>query len=661
MTARTSVRLRLSAALLAVALVAVAAPASALITYKAEDGYLFGAANYHHQHGGDPAFQSVDSGLCPTTGPPLDICVHTRAAAGMDAVNRLYLSAGAQLRRQNASPAVVGQNSALAFASSEIEIFGLDGYVAMAPAAYFYFGLSGTILNTKTDVSVTTQTFAVAHLYAGSGASVQCDEINAQCPPNSVMALRVTSFQPSQHFEITLRSDVAIGAPTGVGGYDAETNTDYYDTLKLLAIQLLDDQDQPIPDVHLTFNDPDGNPHEIPDTPPSPTPTATGLTPTPTTTPTAGGPTTTPTATATPSCASPPCEDCENCIDDDGDGLIDRADPDCAPRANGGGAGLPAGQDVKSLDRCAKAIRKGAAKLASLRLTQLQACLKSLTDCVQLKPGDGGCTAGAQAKCAKIKAALPAAETTIMTSFTKPCTDPPVAASSLDAATGLGYSAEALPCGYRGVNGVGSNLSLAECVRRQQNCAAERLLAVSVPRAGELLVVGGFSLASDLPCLASFADGFGNGVGDASAKALRKCDGAIQKATAKLVSGRRKAIEGCDTPIFTCVETKPGDGKCTSKAQGTCSKSIAGITKLQTAFSDAITKACGAIDINDLRDNQGLGIAALDASCAAIGAPAPTSAADFATCVELNVACRVDQMIDNETPRNQELLGIGTM
>jgi hypothetical protein len=52
-------------------------------------------------------------------------------------------------------------------------------------------------------------------------------------------------------------------------------------------------------------------------------------------------------------------EDCGNCVDDDGDGKVDRADPDCLPvPADGGGAGVGDPDTGKALDKCAKAIRK---------------------------------------------------------------------------------------------------------------------------------------------------------------------------------------------------------------------------------------------------------------------------------------------------------------
>ena len=243
-----------------------------------------------------------------------------------------------------------------------------------------------------------------------------------------------------------------------------------------------------------------------------------------------------------PGCANPPCEDCEYCIDDDHDGLVDRADTaDCTPPANGGGLGLQIPADAKALDKCAKTVRKVGAKLTATTLGKLQACLKAITDCVQLKPEDGSCLTGAQAKCTKARAGLAAAETKLTDAIVKSCSEPAVATFALGAATGLGFDGETAACARRGVAGVGSVFSVAECVRRQHACAVERLVGFSVPRAGELLGFGGWDPASQLPCL-QVTSGGGAAVEVAKRKALRKCDLTMQKATAKLASGRAKEI-----------------------------------------------------------------------------------------------------------------------
>src|SRR5262249_5733207 len=97
-------------------------------------------------------------------------------------------------------------------------------------------------------------------------------------------------------------------------------------------------------------------------------------------------------------------ENCDNCIDDDGDGLVDRADPDCAPPANGAGAGIGDKDAGKAADKCAKTIRKAGAKLTANHVKQLGACEKAVADCVQLKPGDAACLAKAKATCGKVRA-----------------------------------------------------------------------------------------------------------------------------------------------------------------------------------------------------------------------------------------------------------------
>ena len=352
-------------------------------------------------------------------------------------------------------------------------------------------------------------------------------------------------------------------------------------------------------------------------------------------------------------------EDCENCIDDNGNALVDRADPDCAPRANGGGAG--AGAAGKAVDKCAKAIRKAGTKLAADHLKQLGVCQKAVADCVQLKPGDAACLAKARQKCARVRAGLPAAGAKLTTAITKACSEPAVGVANLLAAEGLGFDGQAEACGARGLGAVATVGDVADCVRLQQTCAAERVLGSAVPRAGELLALGGFDLATELACLPSGADGAGGAVAAARAKAIRKCDVAIQKATSKLLAGRRKAGDACGAAVFTCVQTKPGDASCVSKAGAKCTKSLATLTALETDFAATVGEACGATSVEpaDLLATEGVGAAALTERCAALGVPGLATAADFAACVERQVACRADQLLESATPRLAELLGLG--
>ncbi len=353
-------------------------------------------------------------------------------------------------------------------------------------------------------------------------------------------------------------------------------------------------------------------------------------------------------------------EDCENCIDDDGDGKIDRADPDCAAPADGGGAGVGDATVGKAVDKCAKAIRKAGDKITSTHLKQLGACQKAVVDCVQLKPGDAACLAKATAKCTKARGALPGTDAKLTAAITKACAESAVLTGHLLDASGLGFEHEIEACGQRGLADVATLADVTECVRRQHVCAAERMLGRAVPRARELLVLGGYDPLADLGCVPSGANGGGAAIAPEKRKALRKCDAALQKAAGKLSSGRANALEACGAAVFTCVQAKPGDASCVQKAGGACAKAVGALPKLTAGFTAAIAKACAApLTPGDLLAATGLGASALGETCAKLGVASLATVADVSTCLERQIACDARQQIENATPRLQELLDLG--
>ncbi len=644
---------------LAVLLLSLPAPARAVIFYQT--GVGFRSPEFFIYHGDafvpdpiDISQFSFGGALCPAPGTPNYLCGRLVSEAGNNG-GRLFLRSAARFKRTNADPMF---RETAAYADTRITITALTGYVGTPPGAAFYFGLSGIRSATTTNANVLTQAFAVARLDAGTGGGVQCFG-DVDCTPDPAQhVVKVSGWDPSQGFRLSLRADVAAVAPFGTpAGWDAEVVADFADTLELLAIQLLDENDDPIPGVTLTALDQNGDPLvTFPNEPPGVT-----VTPTPTTTPMptptgglGGGPTPTP-------CANPPCEDCENCIDDDGDLAVDRADTDC-PVANafGGGYGDVAG---KSLDKCAKAIRKAGAKLATTRFQQVRACLEAVAECVQIKPGEGACLATAQIKCAKARKALAPAEAKLGAQIEKACTSAKFSSVDLGEPVGLGFEAEAPSCARRGVVNLATVVDITECIRREHACAVERAVGVAVPRARELLALGGWDPTA-LACLAGGADGNGAGVASEKRKALRKCDGALQKAAAKLVAARTKAIQACAAGVFTCLQTKPGDGGCTAKAGEKCAKRTSAAAALPAKLAEGIVKACGAAPLEpaDLLAPEGLGASTIAGSCSTLGIPILATAADVADCVLRSLACRVDQTLLNQTPRLTELLqaaGVG--
>ena len=657
--------------LIVAALTALPAAAHATILYDTGVGFrqpevfIFHGQSTTPQPINLPTF-SFGFGLCPAVGTHDFLCGRLVSDAGISN-GRFFLKSAARFKHTDAD---VNHHETAAYADTTIEVSGLTGYVGTAPGAAFYFGLSGQRSATTNNGNVMIQAFGVARLYAGNGSpSVQCVADFDCIPKPDPYKLVVHQFRLSDGFRVNLRSDVAAVAPFGTSGYDAEVIADFADTLELLAIQLLDENDDPIPGVALTATDENGQPvitfaNEPPTATPTPIPT---VTPTPTATATSTNATATPTPTATVTgptptpapCASPPCEDCENCIDDDGDLAIDGADSDC-PVANGNGGGY--GNDAgKALDKCAKAVRGVGLKLASADSKLIQSCIKAVADCVQLKPGVAECLTGAQAKCAKARATLADGSAKVDGKIQKACVSSSFGFGDFTFAGGLGFDAEAGTCARRGVASLGSLTDVVECVRRQHACVVDRMIGVTIPRARELLTLGGWD-STELSCLDAGTDGGGSGVTADKRKALRKCDGTLQKAAAKLVAARAKSVQACSAAVFTCVQTKPGDAGCTDKARATCTKGTDAVSSLRATFTDAVAKACtkAPLEPADLFGPTGLGAAALAPTCSGLGVPSLTTSADLASCVLRSLECRADQLLENESPRLKELLQIGT-
>ena len=159
-----------------------------------------------------------------------------RFAATADIIlgSRLALHALAHVARHDAAafPQV-----AQAYATAQVEIIGMTGSLdTPAPSVYVYLGLAGTYATTASSPDVVTQALATVRL---NGALIQCDGTSS-CPPVKV------PFN-SGDLSLSLRVDATVGAPTTVSGYDGSAATDFFDTLEILAIQPLDEHDQPIP------------------------------------------------------------------------------------------------------------------------------------------------------------------------------------------------------------------------------------------------------------------------------------------------------------------------------------------------------------------------------------------------------------------------------
>ena len=416
--------------------------------------------------------------------------------------------------------------------------------------------------------------------------------------------------------------------------------------------------------ITATATDPNGNTSEFSNcvqvTGAGPIPTFTS---TSASTPPPTGPTATPSLTAPGPTRTAAPENCYDCIDNDGDGKIDRDDEDCPARANGMQLGLAIpGKGAKAIAKCAKTIGKAGAKFSAGRLKHLQKCVNGAFVCVQQKPNDATCAAKTQKTCAKELAKSASDEGKLRRAVLKTCAPPAVDTANLRSVAGIGYETEIAVCLERGVGTLTSANDVVDCLVAQHECRVEDLVASEVPRAVELFRLAGRDPRVELPCLVAAADGAGADLGAAKGKLAVKCQKAIGKAGARFASVKAKLTQKCLSAVYVCVQVKPTDAKCRPKAETTCRKQLAKLTapgKGATAkLAAAITKSCtkAPLGLADLLENGGLGFAALDGECAALGVPSLGSLADVSTCLERRHTCRVQQMIETEMPRVEELL-----
>ena len=360
--------------------------------------------------------------------------------------------------------------------------------------------------------------------------------------------------------------------------------------------------------------------------------------------------------------ANLPDEICDNCLDDDGDAAVDRDDADCPERADGAGAALP---DPKTLGKaalkCQKAVGKAGTKLTAAKLKRLSACAQAAFACLQSKPGDDACVTKAGAKCGKTLAAVAADRAKAVATITKACAPPGLEDADLLGASGLGFAFEEEPCAERGVAMVASVADVAACVAANHECRADALFAAESPRAAELLTLLGRDPASDTPCLGSTADGGGQPVADAAArKAVVKCQNGFAKAGTAFAAQAQKLRQKCAATVATCVQLKASDPACLAKAATTCGKLAQKLTAAEVKLGTAIGKSCGgAVGVAAVVASEGLGFAAHETTCAGLGVATLASLSDVATCSVRLHACRVEQMLENQTPRLRELLELG--
>lgn len=354
-------------------------------------------------------------------------------------------------------------------------------------------------------------------------------------------------------------------------------------------------------------------------------------------------------------------EDCDNCVDDDNDDLIDRADTaDCPALANGSGAGIGDASRGKAIFKCHRAIEKAGLAFSGKRLKAEYACVLPAFACIQTKPGDAACLAKASAKCDQLAPKAIADHAKLLALITKACGDGVISDADRDASSGLGFMAEETACEDEGSPTNETIEGLASCLANQHVCHTNRTLSAAIPRARELMLAMGRNPDVELPCLDAGADGAGNGLGNLGKTAL-KCQKGIAKGSLKLGSTIAKTLQKCVDFGVACLQQKHADPACVATAQAKCQKLSVKVQDQQkgTLFKilGAASKSCDGLSSAQVKQAEGLGFTVQSTRCGDLGA-IQLGTQGTIVCAGVQQFCEGKQMLIREIPRLGEFLAL---
>ncbi|MBP1690394.1 MAG: hypothetical protein H6Q34_967, partial [Deltaproteobacteria bacterium] len=225
-------------------------------------------------------------------------------------------------------------------------------------------------------------------------------------------------------------------------------------------------------------------------------------------------------------------------------------------------------------------------------------------------------------------------------------------------ATGLGYDGLDTDCTAELGHAPANVADVAECLASRYTCRASGLYDTQAPRAGELR---GFAarLAGVEPeadgCLPDHG-GDGEGIGDAvQGKAIQQCAAAITKSASGFIVKKLASLAKCVDKVFTCIQTKPGDGPCLVKADAACGKEGAKIAAERAKVGPAIDKKCVGIDFGvNLRPPLAVNLAALVTTLP--GADTLDTLTNYEAALRLRHECAAEELLRVIAPRAEVLL-----
>ena len=143
-----------------------------------------------------------------------------------------------------------------------------------------------------------------------------------------------------------------------------------------------------------------------------------------------------------------------------------------------------------------------------------------------------------------------------------------------------------------------------------------------------------------------------------AAKAAAACQKAILKAGSGFGGTRLQSLEACVAGASGCVQLKPGDAACLTKAGGACAKQTAKLASQELKLTTAIDAKCTTAMLAALQGADGLNFDALAVECATLGTGGVGTLPDYEECLLRQHECGVEDMLRFEAPRAEELLGL---
>lgn len=437
------------------------------------------------------------------------------------------------------------------------------------------------------------------------------------------------------------------GTPTPVCGAGAEASLPNSGTHMIRVTDASDDATGSYGLQLLCLGTPTATPTPTPTLSATPTLTVTPTvteTPTPSDVPTATSETPTPTPTASPSATASVVVT---------PSTTPHPNPTATATPPGSAGGLADPAAAKAAVRCQKTLLGATAKLVTSRLKRLDSCATRVLTCVETRPADLACREKASVACGRGLAKLGADAAKMRADVAKRCGV--LGVTDRSTPPGLNFDSQAAVCA--GLGSVVSDVAgLAACTAARGRCRADAMMTIAEPRTGELLRLVGAVLEPDA-CLADFGGGGGD-LGDAVlGKEVLQCARAVTRAARTLASSRLARVGDCVNSVFACVQVHQGDPTCLTKASVRCGSDVGKIGIAEAKFAVAVNKKCPAIAFASLQSAAGLGLGALDATCAPFGVGGIGSLAAYQECVRRSHACGTAAVIAAAAPRAAELLG----